>query len=154
MDDCPLSKQKSWSVEVVMEEVQLKLSARHRVDGEWDETTHEYKGKLVQKASAWYLTYKEQLEDAGEVSTTLKLTDSAVTLVRQGVVSTRQHFEKGASTHSTYQSPYGPFAMETHTSKLRIRYAEDAPVQVEIFYQTWMNEQYAGEHELKMELGK
>ncbi|TGV30672.1 DUF1934 domain-containing protein, partial [Mesorhizobium sp. M00.F.Ca.ET.186.01.1.1] len=27
-----------------MEEVQLKLSARHRVDGEWDETTHEYKG--------------------------------------------------------------------------------------------------------------
>ncbi|TGV28978.1 DUF1934 domain-containing protein, partial [Mesorhizobium sp. M00.F.Ca.ET.186.01.1.1] len=30
----------------------------------------------------------------------------------------------------------------------------DAPVQVEIFYQTWMNEQYAGEHELKMELGK
>ncbi|MGN7469213.1 DUF1934 domain-containing protein [Brevibacillus sp. SAFN-007a] len=137
-----------------MQDVQMKLSTRHRVGGEWDESTHQYEGKLVQKASAWYVTYKEQLEGVGEVSTTLKLTDKAVTLVRQGGVSTRQHFEKGASTHGTYQSPYGPFALETHTSKLRIRYAEEAPVQVEIFYQTWMNEQYTGEHELKIELRK
>ncbi|KMZ43860.1 MULTISPECIES: DUF1934 domain-containing protein [Bacillales] len=137
-----------------MQDIQVKLTARHHVEGNWEETTHGYEGKLVQKASAWYLTYKEQMEDVGEVSTTLKLTDTSITLVRQGGVSTRQQFEKGASTHSTYQSPYGPFAMETHTNKLRIRYEAEVPVQVEIAYQLWMNEQYAGEHELKIELGK
>lgn len=137
-----------------MQDIQLKLTARHHVEGNWEETCHSYEGKRVQKASAWYLTYKEQMEGIGEVSTTLKLTDTSITLVRQGGVSTRQQFEKGASTHSTYQSPYGPFAMETHTNKLRIRYEAEVPVQVEIAYQLWMNEQYAGEHELKIELGK
>lgn len=137
-----------------MQDIQVKLTARHHVEGSWEETTHSYEGKLVQKASAWYLTYKEQMEGAGEVSTTLKLTDTSITLVRQGGVSTRQQFEKGASTHSSYQSPYGPFAMETHTNKLRIRYEEEIPVQVEIAYQLWMNEQYAGEHELKITLEK
>ncbi|GED56859.1 hypothetical protein BFO01nite_09910 [Brevibacillus formosus] len=137
-----------------MQDIQVKLTARHHVEGNWEETTHSYEGKRVQKASAWYLTYKEQMEGVGEVSTTLKLTDTSITLVRQGGVSTRQQFEKGASTHSTYQSPYGPFAMETHTNKLRIRYEAEVPVQVEIAYQLWMNEQYAGEHELKIELGK
>ena len=137
-----------------MQDIQVKLTARHQVEGNWEETTHSYEGKRVQKASAWYLTYKEQMEGVGEVSTTLKLTDTSITLVRQGGVSTRQQFEKGASTHSTYQSPYGPFAMETHTNKLRIRYEAEVPVQVEIAYQLWMNEQYAGEHELKIELGK
>jgi len=137
-----------------MQDVQIKLTARHRVEGEWDETTHSYEGKCVQKASAWYVTYKEQLEGAGEVSTTLKLTNQAITLIRQGGVSTRQQFEKGLSTQASYQSPYGPFAMETHTNKLRIRYEEEIPVAVEIAYQLWMNEQYAGEHELTIELGK
>ncbi|MBH0330693.1 hypothetical protein ABH14_12940 [Brevibacillus brevis] len=137
-----------------MQDIKVKLTARHHVEGNWEETIHSYEGKRVQKASAWYLTYKEQMEDVGEVSTTLKLTDTSITLVRQGGVSTRQQFEKGASTHSTYQSPYGPFAMETHTNKLRIRYEAEVPVQVEIAYQLWMNEQYAGEHELKIELGK
>ncbi|ASJ56205.1 hypothetical protein BP422_23205 [Brevibacillus formosus] len=137
-----------------MQDIQLKLTARHHVEGNWEETTHSYEGKRVQKASAWYLAYKEEMEGVGEVSTTLKLTDTSITLVRQGGVSTRQQFEKGASTHSTYQSPYGPFAMETHTNKLRIRYEAEVPVQVEIAYQLWMNEQYAGEHELKIELGK
>ncbi|EJL25525.1 DUF1934 domain-containing protein [Brevibacillus sp. BC25] len=137
-----------------MQDIQVKLTARHHVEGNWEETTHSYEGKCVQKVSAWYVTYKEQMEGVGEVSTTLKLTDTSITLVRQGGVSTRQQFEKGASTHSTYQSPYGPFAMETHTNKLRIRYEAEVPVQVEIAYQLWMNEQYAGEHELKIELGK
>lgn len=137
-----------------MQDIQVKLTARHHVEGNWEETIHSYEGKRVQKASAWYLTYKEQMEGVGEVSTTLKLSDTSITLVRQGGVSTRQQFEKGASTHATYQSPYGPFAMETHTNKLRIRYEAEVPVQVEIAYQLWMNEQYAGEHELKIELGK
>lgn len=135
-----------------MLDVQIELTAKHLVEGQTEETTHRYAGKCVQKANAWYLTYKEQMEGVGDVSTTLKLADKSVTLLRQGGVSTRQQFEKGLSTQSTYQSPYGPFAMETHTIRLRIRYEEEFPVCVEIAYQMWMNGQYAGEHELRIEV--
>ncbi|WP_312109485.1 DUF1934 domain-containing protein [Brevibacillus reuszeri] len=137
-----------------MQDVQIKLTAKHLVEGNWDASTHHYEGKCVQKATSWYVTYKEHMEGAGEVSTTLKLSDKALTLIRQGGVSTRQQFEKGVSTQSTYQSPYGPFAMETHTNKLRVQYENELPVLIEIAYQLWMNEQYSGEHELRIELGK
>ncbi|MED1791224.1 DUF1934 domain-containing protein [Brevibacillus nitrificans] len=147
-----VDRKKKWSVEAIMQDVKIELTAKHRVDGEWEETTHIYEGKCVQKIGAWYLTYKEQVEGAGEVSTTLKLTEQSITLVRQGGVSTRQQFEKGASTHASYQSPYGPFAMETHTNKLRIRYEQQMPARVELAYQLWMNEQYAGEHELTIQI--
>jgi len=78
-----------------MQDVQIKLTAKHLVDGSWDASTHHYEGKRVQKAASWYITYKEQMEGAGEVSTTIKLSNKAITLIRQGGVSTRQQFERG-----------------------------------------------------------
>jgi uncharacterized beta-barrel protein YwiB (DUF1934 family) len=135
-----------------MQDVSIQLTAKHLVDGNQEETNHDYKGKLVEKANAWYLTYREELEGVGEVGTTLRLGDNAVTLIRQGNVSTRQQFEKGKSSHSVYNSPYGPFDMETHTSKLRIQYEEGRPKYVEIAYQLWMSGQYAGEHQLKIQI--
>lgn len=133
-----------------MQDVSIQLTAKHLVEGNQEETVHDYAGRCVEKANAWYLTYREQLEGIGEVSTTLKLGKSVVTLIRQGNVSTRQQFEKGKSTHSVYHSPYGPLDMETHTSKLRIQYENDRPILVEIAYQLWMSGQYAGEHQLKI----
>jgi len=135
-----------------MQEVRIELTARHLVDGQWEETVHQYAGRCVAKANAWYLTYTEHLEGIGEVATTLKLGENSVTLMRQGGVSSRQEFQKGKSTRSTYRSPYGPFAMETHTHKLKIGYAEQKPVQVEIAYQLWMNDQYTGEHQLQIRI--
>jgi uncharacterized beta-barrel protein YwiB (DUF1934 family) len=135
-----------------MQDIKIHLTARHLVEGEWDETIHQYAGRYVEKANAWYITYTEQMEGIGDVATTLRLGQGSVTLIRQGSVSTRQQFEKGKSTHSVYQSPYGPFDMETHTSKLRIRYEQEKPIDVEIAYQLWMNGQYAGEHQLTIKL--
>lgn len=133
-----------------MQDVKIQLTARHLVEGNQEESVHDYAGKCVEKANAWYLTYREQLEGVGEVGTTLKLGKGSVTLIRQGGVSTRQQFEKGKSTHAVYHSPYGPLDMETHTSKLRIQYENDMPTSVEIAYQLWMSGQYAGEHQLQI----
>ncbi|WP_400162215.1 DUF1934 domain-containing protein [Brevibacillus sp. TJ4] len=135
-----------------MQDITITLTARHLVEGEWDETSHQYPGRYVEKAKAWYVTYTEQMPDIGDVATTLRLGQNSVTLIRQGSVSTRQQFEKGKSTHSVYQSPYGPFDMETHTNKLRIHYEQEKPSEVEIAYQLWMNGQYAGEHHLQIKL--
>ncbi|HZG82093.1 MAG TPA: DUF1934 domain-containing protein [Brevibacillus sp.] len=135
-----------------MQEVRIKLTAKHLVEGNEEETTHDYTGRYVKKESAWYLTYREQMEGIGEVGTTLRLEEKSVTLVRQGQVSSRQQFEKGKSTHSVYRSPYGPFDMETHTNKLRIQVQDGMPRNVEIAYQLWMSGQYAGEHRLQIQI--
>ena len=41
-----------------MQDVQIKLTAKHLVEGNWDASTHHYEGKCVQKAMSWYVTYK------------------------------------------------------------------------------------------------
>ncbi|MGE7273679.1 DUF1934 domain-containing protein [Brevibacillus panacihumi] len=135
-----------------MQEVRIKLTAKHLVEGNEEETIHDYTGRCVKKENAWYLTYREQMEGIGEVGTTLRLEEKSVTLVRQGQVSSRQQFEKGKSTHSVYRSPYGPFDMETHTNKLRIQVQDGMPRNVEIAYQLWMSGQYAGEHRLQIQI--
>lgn len=133
-----------------MQDVHITLTARQRTGGDWEETVYRYAGRCVEKTGGWYLTYKEQMEGAGEVSTTLKLGNGTVTLLRQGDVQTKQQFQQGTSHQTTYRSPYGLFSMETHTRKLRIRHEQGRPAQVWLAYQLWLNGQYVGEHELTL----
>jgi uncharacterized beta-barrel protein YwiB (DUF1934 family) len=135
-----------------MQDVQIHLIATHRVDGQTEETVHRYEGKGVEKGLGWYITYKEQVEGAGDVTTTVKVSEKEVTLLRQGTIQMKQQFQKGVSHHSPYVSPHGRFSMETHTHKLRITSEAERPQEIRIAYQLWLNQQYAGEHELMVRL--
>ncbi len=135
-----------------MQDVRIQLVATHRVDGQKEETNHSYQGKGVEKGSGWYITYKEHVEGAGDVTTTLKVSEKEVTLLRQGALQMKQQFQKGVSSHSTYVTPHGRFSMETHTVKLRMTGEQERPQEIRIEYQLWMNEQYTGEHELVVHL--
>jgi uncharacterized beta-barrel protein YwiB (DUF1934 family) len=131
-----------------MQDVEIQLTTKHKVDGQTEETVHRYLGKGVEKTNGWYLTYKEQLEGAGEVNTTLKVAETDVTLLRQGSLQMKQLFQKGVSSHSPYAGPFGRFSLETHTRRVRIYREQGRPTEIRVEYQLWLNEQYAGEHEL------
>jgi uncharacterized beta-barrel protein YwiB (DUF1934 family) len=135
-----------------MQDVQIKLVAKHSLYGQTEKTVSVYQGKGAEKVSAWYISYKEHIEGAGDVTTTLKVSEKEVTLLRQGGLQMKQQFEKGMSSHSPYVSPHGRFTMETHTRKLLVTSKQTRPQEIRIEYQLWMNEQYVGEHELTIHL--
>ncbi|QQE74266.1 DUF1934 domain-containing protein [Brevibacillus composti] len=135
-----------------MQEVSVELKTRHRLYDDWQEEVNRYAGRFVWKESDWYLTYKEQLEGAGEVSTIWKISEGVISLVRQGAIQTKQMFKRGKTDRTTYRSPHGTFLMELHVNKMKVTAESDIPSQVEISYQLWLNEQYAGDHELRLQI--
>ncbi|USG65462.1 DUF1934 domain-containing protein [Brevibacillus ruminantium] len=135
-----------------MQEVSVELKTRHRMYDEWQEDVHQYTGRFVQKGSDWYLTYKEQVEGAGEVSATWKVTEEGISLLRQGAIQTKQWFKQGKTDRSTYRSPHGTFLMEVHVSQMKIKRDAECPSMIQIVYQLWLNEQYAGDHELLVKI--
>lgn len=135
-----------------MQDVHIHLVVRHSIEGQTEETRQKYHGKGVQKENGWYLSYKEEMEGVGDVSTVLKIGKSEVTLLRQGNLQVKQSFEKGQSSEANYNSPFGQFLMETHTRRLQIERDNDRPVHIQIAYQLWMNRQYAGDYELTLRL--
>jgi len=135
-----------------MEEVTLRLVVKQMANGETETNTYSYQGRAVAKGSAYYFTYKEELEGAGEVSTILKVEDLKVSLIRQGSVQMKQQFEKGKSYESTYTGSFGMMRMETHTRQLRITQANGRPDLLAVNYQLWMGEQYIGEFDLELKI--
>lgn len=135
-----------------MQDVRIELLVTHKMDGQTDETKQQYLGKGVQKENGWYISYKEQFAEIGEVGTILKISEQDVTLLRQGKLQSKQLFAKGSSSESVYASPYGQFQMETHTRQLRITRENGRPLELEISYQLWLNRQYLGEYEMMVRL--
>lgn len=131
-----------------MQDVRIQLRVTHYSGGQSDETNQEYLGRGVQKENGWYISYKEQFDQIGEVATILKIDELNVTLLRQGKLQSKQLFAKGSSSESVYASPYGQFQMETHTRELRISRDNGRPQKLEIGYQLWLNQQYLGEYEM------
>ncbi len=135
-----------------MQEVTLKLFMKQMANGETEESIYTYEGKGVKKESGYFISYKEEVEGVGEVSTILKMEEQTVALIRQGKLQSKQEFQKGKSNESAYTSPYGTMRMETYTRKLTINRTEGRPDSLAISYQLWLQEQYVGEFELRLEL--
>lgn len=135
-----------------MQEVSLELVMKQRANGEEEVNRYTYQGKGVEKGGQFYITYKEQIEGIGDVNTVIKLEGAKISLLRQGALTMKQEFEKGQSSLSTYQSPYGVMPMEVHTRKLAVTWIEGRPQTISIDYQLWLSEQYAGEFEWRLTL--
>ncbi|MED1742812.1 MULTISPECIES: DUF1934 domain-containing protein [Brevibacillus] len=135
-----------------MQEVNVELTSRHKMYDEWQEDTHQYLGRCTQKGSDWYLTYKEQMEGAGEVNTVWKFSQQSISLLRQGAIQTKQRFQKGETDRTTYHSPHGIFSMEINVYKMKRNDENERPSVIQISYQLWLNEQYAGDHEISLQI--
>ncbi|AQS60410.1 DUF1934 domain-containing protein [Desulforamulus ferrireducens] len=85
-----------------------------RWDGENDSETVELisPGTFYTKNNCYYILYKEsELTGMADTSTTLKVADKTVTLIRNGSVNMRQVFELGQTHRSLYQNSLGMMEM-------------------------------------------
>ena len=73
-------------------------------------------GTLVQKESAWYITYLERAEDGAETKVTLKLQPNRAVMLRSGAGSTRMEFCPECDTPCSYDTGAGilPMIVRTH----------------------------------------
>lgn len=133
-----------------MDKAIIQLKSKQTLDGQTEETVHTYQAKATKKQESWYFAFKENSEE--DVSTVLKVNAQEITLLRQGSVQMKQVFHKGQSHTTRYVTPYLAYIMEIHTNKLKIQENGNGPTQIQIGYQLWLNEQYAGEIQLQYDI--
>lgn len=89
------------SVVVNVESIQIDET------GQQEEVSFTTEGSLYQKKFSYYLRYEEELGTDQGVTTTLKIKDDVLTLIRDGAVRMKQDFVAGETGSFSYQTPYG-----------------------------------------------
>ena len=93
-----------------MKNVKVILKTVNIADGQREENTFCYNGRLDIKNGAHYLMYEEQTED-GTVNTIVKATDSCAVITRKGVTGSVLKIEENTTHRTEYETPYGTFLL-------------------------------------------
>lgn len=102
------------SVIVNVESIQIDKT------GEKEELSFSTTGKLYQKKFGYYLRYEEELGTDQLTTTTLKIKDEVLTLIRDGAVRMKQDFEAGKTGSFDYQTPYGKLEFDLEVEQVYI----------------------------------
>ena len=119
-----------------------------------DENTLELitEGKYYQKGNIYYITYKES-EVTGMVgtTTTLKVDEGIVTLMRFGKVNSQFVFQKGQKHISSYETEYGNFTIGVYADNVDIN-INDAGGEIRVGYQIEIDNHSTGRNDFYMHI--
>jgi len=77
-------------------------------DGETNEIELQTKGKFAKKNDKFYISYEEsELTGFDDTTTTIKVSENAVSMTRSGKYNTKMEFRLGEKCLCSYQTPYG-----------------------------------------------
>ncbi|QNO15119.1 DUF1934 domain-containing protein [Alkalicella caledoniensis] len=109
-----------------MRPVQIIIKSSQQTPSGRSDMQIQVEGNLTNKNDTWYLTYKEP-EGTGldNTTTTLKLEDNKVTLLRSGYTKLKQVFVLGEITRSHYVTQYGSFEIEVDAKDIRVELLSD-----------------------------
>lgn len=107
-------------------------------------------GKYYQKGSYYYITYKES-EVTGMVgtTTTLKVGEGAVTIMRFGKVNSQFVFQKGQKHISSYETEHGNFTIGVYAKNVDIN-IDDSGGEIRVGYQIEIDNQSTGKNDFYM----
>lgn len=107
--------------------VQIELTSRIRRShsASLEESKLAVTGDLFYKNEYYYLIYRENLENVGQVTNTLKFREKEATILRQGAISMRQHLIPGKTISGTYQHPHGQMEIKTKATDIRFQIDEE-----------------------------
>lgn len=93
-------------------------------------------GELYNKNQSNYLLYKESEVSGMEgTTTTLKVDEDQISIIRLGTTNTHLVFKKGQRKYNRYETPYGDLVLSIFTKDLDIKYNEKKePVSIYLDY--------------------
>lgn len=107
-------------------------------------------GKYYQKGGNYYITYKESEVTGMEgTTTTLKVGEGVVTLMRFGKVNSQFVFQKGQKHVSSYNTEYGSFTIGVYANNVDININETGG-EIRIGYEIEIDNQGSGRNDFYM----
>ena len=107
-------------------------------------------GKYYKKGNAYFITYKESEVTGMEgTTTTLKVIDGVVTLMRFGMVNTQFIFEQGQKHVSYYDTSHGAFTIGIFANEVNIN-VDDSGGEIKVDYEIEIDNNKSGENDFHM----
>lgn len=105
------------------------------VDGQEESIEVVTPGKFYQKGGSYYVVYEEtQISGMEGTTTTLKIEDKKVTLIRFGTTVSRLSFQVDVKNTSLYKTPFGIMEITVKPSAVDIN-IDDMGGEVKLFYE-------------------
>lgn len=100
--------------------MQVAIQLHTEIDdaGEIEKSNVKASGEYHQKNNLNVITYKEKIEEQGEINNLITIQSEKISIKRFGFVSMHQQFRKGQITENVYQHPHGNIHMETFTKDI------------------------------------
>ena len=99
----------------------ITLKGRQIVDGENDEYELTTVGKYVKKGEKYYISYEgSELTGYEGTTTTLKIIDGCVSMIRFGKAATQMIFEKEKKYVGHYETPLGALSVGVTTNSITV----------------------------------
>lgn len=109
-------------------------------------------GKYYKKGNSYYITYKEsEVTGLEGTTTTLKVSDSVITLMRFGTVNSQLVFEQGQKHISYYDTTHGAFTIGVRANTVDIN-VDDNGGEIRIDYQLELDNAEVGENDFYMQI--
>jgi uncharacterized beta-barrel protein YwiB (DUF1934 family) len=107
-------------------------------------------GKYYKKGNAYFITYKESEVTGMEgTTTTLKISDGVVTLMRFGSVNSQFIFERGQKHLSYYDTSYGTFTVGVYANEVDVK-VDDEGGEIRVDYRLEIDNNKSGENDFHM----
>lgn len=109
-------------------------------------------GKYYKEDNAYYVTYKESEVTGMEgTTTTLRVSDGIVTLMRIGSVNSHFVFQQGQKHISYYDTEHGAFTIGVLANEVDIRMDDDGG-EIRVGYQLEIDNNKSGENDFFMSI--
>ena len=110
-----------------MDSVEIIIRAKQKdLNGKVEIVEHKAQGSYGCKGGKHYIRYMDKhLSPKEQVPTVIKLGDRELTIIRQGLVSSRQSFILQGETRADYRTPYGVMELVMRTHSLQSEFGTD-----------------------------
>lgn len=107
-------------------------------------------GKYYRKGDTYFITYKEsEVTGMQGTTTTLKVANDVVTLMRFGAVNSQFIFQRGQKHISYYDTNYGAFTVGVYTSDMNIN-VDDSGGEIMVDYELEIDNNNTGDNDFHM----
>lgn len=90
------------------------------------------KGNMFHKDGKYYIKY-DQIDDNEVISTTVKIENEKVTILRYGSMNTQMIVEKGKKHLSYYETPQGAVTIGVYSDKVDVNIGEETG-EIKLYY--------------------
>lgn len=104
----------------------VKLVTEIHDHGRKETVTQQAEGSLYISETSTTITYKEENQQIGEITTVIKMKENETLIMRSGAVRMRQNFQRGKTTVGEYKSTAGVMQMCTQTENISYEYKQKA----------------------------